>query len=106
MSQPRTRTIVLYIAATLAAAAAAAAGGGALADSLHDDKPSTALSCKAAMQRNFDEARAHPDAKPQGQPIECVGVDSKTLQRYVSEITERELGKGLKDAWDGSTAQP
>ncbi|MFF3578067.1 hypothetical protein [Streptomyces mirabilis] len=39
-------------------------------------------------------------------PAACNGVDDKTVQKYVGEIMESEIGKQVDDTLNSATAQP
>lgn len=106
---PRRRRAGLYITLTAAAAAAAFFGAGAIAQNINDDEPN-ADACKQAMQRDYDAIRleiaAGGDPDSEHMPIECTGVDEETLTRYVGEIIDKEVSRGLEDAWSGATPTP
>ncbi|MFI6494767.1 hypothetical protein [Streptomyces sp. NPDC050564] len=101
---PRPQKTVGNVAITAAAAAAAFFVAGAIGQSLNDE-PSTSA-CKAALQRNYDttetEIKAGLAPGPKDMPIECVGVDNVTLERYAGEIARQ----ALEDAFSSATEQP
>ncbi|MEU0181787.1 hypothetical protein ABZ312_11450 [Streptomyces sp. NPDC006207] len=55
--------------------------------------------CKAAMAKQLDTAvKAGDKAEEGSRPAECEGVDNKTLERIVGEVTEEQLGKAMESA--------
>jgi hypothetical protein len=75
---------------TTIAAAASFGIFGAIA--ANDDATHESAACKAAMKRNFERTMVLGDKEARsGRPAECIGIDDKTLQRYVTEIMDEEL---------------
>ncbi|MDX3068732.1 hypothetical protein AB0G86_01740 [Streptomyces scabiei] len=84
----RTRTALP--AALLAFAALAVGCGG--------DAEADPAACKAAMEKQFEDAK---DGKEGSRPDACDGVDEKTVRKYAEEIvadqTTKEVEKSLDD---------
>ncbi|MFC4470377.1 hypothetical protein ACFPH6_38765 [Streptomyces xiangluensis] len=75
-------------------------------DSDSGDTKADPSACKAAMAKQMKDAIEN-GATADKRPTECVGVDDKTVQRYVGEITKEELGAAVDDELDKlETAQP
>ncbi|MFD5033634.1 hypothetical protein ACFWM0_24985 [Streptomyces sp. NPDC058405] len=68
--------------------------------------------CKTAMAKQFEDAIAAGDqAEQSDRPAACEGLDDKTVQRLVGEVTAEQLegiGDGLDDALNelGETPTP
>jgi len=71
----RTRTAALAVTALALA--------GCASSHPHTDH---VAACKAAMTRDYDYARAHPDAPPATRPAACKGVSDAALQKIAGEI--------------------
>jgi hypothetical protein len=54
--------------------------------------------CKAAMDRQYVEARE--TGKEGSQPAECEGIDEQTLAEYAAAIEGEHITDGLNDAID------
>ncbi|RSN64027.1 hypothetical protein DMH12_04450 [Streptomyces sp. WAC 04229] len=102
---PRRGRPWLFVLATAIAAAGAFALGGVIRDATDSDASPSA--CKAALQRAYDKAEAGGDGL-KGTPPQCAGISQATVERYIGEIAEQELGEALDDAWGdmGSSEQP
>ncbi|MFD9651755.1 hypothetical protein [Streptomyces mirabilis] len=91
----RARTAAAIAVLLLAPLTACSSGG---------DKADPAA-CKAAMAKQFKDA-AKGSAAENERPAACNGVDDKTVQKYVGEIMESEIGKQVGDSLSSATAQP
>ncbi|MFD0256428.1 hypothetical protein ACFVGX_36615 [Streptomyces sp. NPDC127113] len=102
---PRRGRLWLFVLATAIAAAGAFALGGVIRDATDSD--ASPSSCKAALQRAYDRAEAGGEGL-KGTPPQCAGLSQATVERYIGEIAEQELGEALDDAWGdiGSSDQP
>jgi hypothetical protein len=69
-----------------------------------DDKADPAA-CKAAMAKQLKDA-ANGSTAENERPAACNGVDDKTVQKYVGEIMESDIGKQVDDTLNSATAQP
>jgi hypothetical protein len=68
------------------------------------DAQGNPAACKAAMTKQFeDTVKAGAKATPGDQPDACKGVDTKTVQKYATEIMRKQIEDGVKDL---ETAQP
>ncbi|MEU1407889.1 hypothetical protein ABZ471_37160 [Streptomyces sp. NPDC005728] len=95
----RTRTAACTVLLALAASLTACSSGG--------DSEADPAACKTAMEKQFKDVAAGGDkAKSQDRPDACKGVDDKTVQKFATEIMQKQIedaSKGLKDL---ETAQP
>ncbi|MGI5436171.1 hypothetical protein ACQEV4_01315 [Streptomyces shenzhenensis] len=89
---------------TTVAAAVSFGVFGAIGASQKDDKPDYA-GCKSALERQYEHATVGGPT-PSGPPVECMGVDNKTLQRLVGEVISKELGESLDGIFSSPTATP
>lgn len=64
--------------------------------SCSSDNTADPAACKAAMEKQFDDALA--SGKEGSRPAECDGIDDKTLQKFVGEIAGEQLDKSLGDS--------
>jgi hypothetical protein len=86
----RTAACAVLLALTAALTACSSSDGVLKADP---------TACKAAMTKQFREGMAKGKDAPEGKrPAECEGVDDKTVQRYATEIMEKELPKAIASA--------
>lgn len=68
-------TLAVVAAVVIILAAGGTTGGG----------PSQAA-CKQAMEQDFKQAIAHPDASPASEPAACKGLPDQVLQRLAGEV--------------------
>ncbi|WP_033328722.1 hypothetical protein [Streptomyces yerevanensis] len=68
-------------------------------DSDSDDTKADPSACKAAMTKQMKDAIEN-GATSDKRPAECVGVDDKTVQQYVGEITKDQLGAAVDEELD------
>lgn len=81
----KTRTAAC--AALIAIAALTSCSGDTAADP---------AACKAAMEKQFDDALA--SGKEGSRPDACDGIDDKTLQKLAGEVASEQLEKSLGDS--------
>lgn len=89
-------TVLLAVTAVLTACSS---GSDAKADP---------AACKAAMTKQFEDAvKAGDKATPADRPDACQGVDTKTVQKYATEIMKKQIEDATKDGLkDLETMQP
>lgn len=69
------------------------------------DATADPAACKAAMEKQFEDAMA--SGKEGNRPAECEGIDDKTLQKFVGEIASDQISDELEKSLDGfETAAP
>ena len=73
-----------------------------------DDTQGDPAACKAAMTKQFKDAmKAGDKATPGTRPDSCKGVDDKTVQKYATEIMQKQIEDATKDGLkDLETMQP
>jgi hypothetical protein len=91
----RARTAAAIAVLLLAPLTACSSGG---------DKADPAA-CKAAMAKQLKDAAGGSTAENK-RPAACNGVDDTTVQKYVGEIMESEIGKQVDGVLNSATAQP
>ncbi|MET8450868.1 hypothetical protein [Streptomyces sp. NPDC005209] len=96
----KTRTAACTVLLVLTAALTACGSGG--------DSKADPAACKAAMEKQFKDAMAAGDkAAASDRPDSCEGVDDKTVQRYATEIMQKQIGDAVDKNLKGlETAQP
>lgn len=85
-------------ARTTACAALLALAAALTGCSSGSDAKADPAACKAAMTKQFADAMAAGEkATPAGRPGACDGVDDKTVQRYATEIMQKQIEDATKD---------
>lgn len=69
----------------------------ALAVGCGGDAEADPAACKAAMEKQFEDAK---DGKEGSRPDACDGVDDKTVQKYAEEIVADQTTKEIEDSLD------
>ncbi|MEV7240445.1 hypothetical protein AB0N92_04165 [Streptomyces sp. NPDC093248] len=93
---------------TAACAALLALTAALTACSSSNDAEGDPAACKAAMTKQFaDAVKAGNEATPDDRPDACNGIDDKTVQKYATEIMQKQIEDATKDGLkDLETMQP
>lgn len=84
---------------TRTAACAALLALAALTGCSDNDAKAEPTACKSAMRKQLQDGIAAGDkATPGTRPVECLGVDDKTVQKIAGDLMAEEIGKAVDSA--------